>query len=94
MLSLNSNDERIAAVLHDVVEDSAWTLDQLLQERFSKTVIQAVDSVTSRPVEDYDALIQRALKNPIGRRVKLAGLKDNCDLSCIESPTERDYRRI
>jgi hypothetical protein len=38
--------------------------------------------------------VRRAAANPIGARVKLADLNDNCDLSRIASPTARDYERI
>ena len=95
MLSLSTADERIVAVLHDVFEDCpGWTFERLPGEGFSETVIAAIESVTKREGEDYDAFAQRAAANPIGRRVKLADLVDNCDLSRIAAPTERDYQRI
>src|SRR5450631_2228265 len=82
MLAVTTNDERIVAVLHDVVEDCAeWTFDRLRGEGFSNDVIAALDSVTERVDEDYMDFVQRAAANPIGRRVKLADLADNCDLA-------------
>jgi hypothetical protein len=50
--------------------------------------------VTKREDEDYEAFVRRAAANPIGRRVKLADLEDNCDISRIPEPTARDYERI
>ncbi len=95
MLNLTSTDERIVAVLHDVCEDcEGWTLDRLRQEGFADHIIAALDSVTKRDGEDYEAFARRAAAHPIGRRVKLADLADNCDLSRISSPTEKDYQRI
>jgi (p)ppGpp synthase/HD superfamily hydrolase len=95
MLSLSSADERIVAVLHDVCEDCpGWTFERLRGEGFSETVIAAIESVSKREGEDYDAFVRRAAANPIGRRVKLADLEDNCDLSRIIDPTERDLQRI
>jgi (p)ppGpp synthase/HD superfamily hydrolase len=95
MLNLTSTDERIVAVLHDVCEDcEGWTLDRLRQEGFADHIIAALDSVTKLDGEDYEAFARRAAANPIGRRVKLADLADNCDLSRISSPTEEDYQRI
>ena len=95
MLRLSSPDERIVAVLHDVVEDCpGWTFDRLRDEGFSGEVIAALDSVTKRKGEDYDDFVRRAAANPIGRNVKLADLTDNCDLSRIADPTEADYQRI
>ena len=95
MLSLSSNDERIVAVLHDVCEDCpGWTFDRLRAEGFSESVIAAIESVTKREGESYDAFVLRAAANPIGRRVKLADLEDNCDLSRIAAPTDSDHQRI
>jgi (p)ppGpp synthase/HD superfamily hydrolase len=95
MLALSSPDERIVAVLHDVCEDcEGWTFARLSGEGFPPRIIAALDSVTKRDGEDYDAFAHRAAANPIGRRVKLADLADNCDLSRISTPTERDFARI
>jgi (p)ppGpp synthase/HD superfamily hydrolase len=95
MLSLSSLDERIVAVLHDVCEDcEGWTLGRVKDEGFPDHIIATLDSVTNRDGEDYDAFVRRAAANPIGRRVKLADLADNCDLSRISKPTQRDYERI
>lgn len=94
MLSLNSEEERIAGVLHDVIEDSAWTVDDLRREGFSREILEALESVTRRKDETYAEFVQRAAENPVGRRVKLADLRDNCDLSRIASPTEKDFARI
>ena len=90
-----SNEERIVAVLRDVCEDCPeWTFDRLRDEGFSDTVITALASVTKRDDEDYEAFVRRAAANPIGRRVKLADLGDNSDLSRMAAPTERDFARI
>jgi hypothetical protein len=94
MLRLSKSNERITAVLHDVVEDCGVSLETLRAEGFPEQVIEAVDSVTRRPEESYEAFVLRAASNPIGRRVKLVDLQDNSDLSRIEQPTARDYERI
>jgi (p)ppGpp synthase/HD superfamily hydrolase len=95
MLRLSSVDEQIVAVLHDVCEDCpGWTLDRLRNEGFSDPIIEALQSVTKRDGEDYEAFVRRAAANPIGRRVKLADLKDNCNLSRITAPSDRDLQRI
>lgn len=93
MLRVSTAEERITAVLHDVVEDCGWSLDRLREEGFSESVIQAVDALTKREGEDYFAFVRRAAANPIGRNVKLADLQDNCDLSRIAEPTEGDRER-
>ena len=95
ILGLSSNDERIVAVLHDVCEDCpGWTLPRLRAEGFSEQIIEALDAVTKRDGEDYENFARRAAANPIGRKVKLADLADNCDLSRIAKPTEVDHQRI
>jgi (p)ppGpp synthase/HD superfamily hydrolase len=95
MLRLSSPDERIVAVLHDVVEDcDGWTFDRLKGEGFSDEIITALEAVTKREGEDYEDFARRAAANPIGRAVKLEDLADNCDLNRIAEPTEADYRRI
>jgi (p)ppGpp synthase/HD superfamily hydrolase len=94
MLSLDSEAERIVGVLHDVVEDSDWTFDDLRREGFSEDVIEALASVTKRDGESYDAFVARAAANPIGRAVKRADLLDNSDLGRIAKPTARDRARI
>ena len=94
MLKLNTREERIAAVLHDIVEDCGWSLDRIRAEGFSERVIGAVEAVTKRPGEDYDDFVMRAAAHPIGRSVKLADLEDNSDQSRIKNPTQRDVDRI
>lgn len=94
MLCLSTSDERIVAVLHDVVEDCGVSLEMLRADGFSEQVLEAIDSVTRRTEESYEAFVLRAASNPIGRRVKLADLRDNSDLSRITHPTARDYARV
>ena len=94
MLSLESEDERIVGVLHDVVEDTPWTFGQLREEGFSDDVLAALDTVTIRANEDYLDFIARSAGNAIGRQVKMADLRDNIDLSRIPEPTEKDFKRI
>ena len=94
MLSLKSDEDRIVGVLHDVVEDTPWTFGQLREEDFSEEVLAALDTVTIRENEDYPDFISRSAGNAIGRRVKIADLRDNMNLSRIPEPTEKDLRRI
>jgi (p)ppGpp synthase/HD superfamily hydrolase len=94
MLSVNSNVDRIVAVLHDVVEDTPWTLDTLRAEGFGEEIIAAIDCLTRREGEPYDAFIQRVSTNHIGRRVKLADLADNANLSRIQAPSPQDRARV
>jgi (p)ppGpp synthase/HD superfamily hydrolase len=100
-LRLRSDDERVVALLHDVVEDCpGWTFERLAALGFSPHIIEALRSVTKDAGADlsdessYMAFIRRAGANPIGRAVKRADLEDNMDLSRIAAPTARDHARI
>jgi (p)ppGpp synthase/HD superfamily hydrolase len=107
MLAMSSDDERIVAVLHDVVEDTDWTFESLAAEGFSPTVIQGLRAVTKRPEDEdkpddsveakrerYLRFVARAAADPIGRKVKLADLLDNSDLTRISQPTDKDRLRL
>lgn len=94
MLSMNTDETRIAAVLHDVVEDTDWTLDLLAAEGFRKEVLDAIDCLTHREDTSYDDYIDRIRPNSIARTVKLADLKDNMNLLRIPEPSERDLIRL
>jgi len=94
MQLVTTPEARIAAVLHDVVEDSDWSLGALREEGFSDEVLGAVDAVTRREGEEYFDFARRAGEHPIGRQVKLAHLRDNLDLSRIAAPTQQDHERI
>jgi len=93
MRAMSTDAERIVAVLHDVVEDTDLTLDQLASEGFPVNILAALDSVTRREGETYEAFVARAANNTIGRRVKHADLQDNADLSRIAAPTDADRAR-
>lgn len=94
MSSVGSDDERIVAVLHDVVEDTNWTLERLSGEGFPPHILAALDGVTRRAGEDYSAFVERAALNPISIRVKLADLRDNMDISRLSVVTAKDSERL
>ena len=95
MMRCETDEEKIVAILHDVVEDTDWTFDALRQEGFSETIIEALKTVTKQSEdEDYDEFIQRSLKNEIGRKVKIADLRENLDVTRIGELTEKDIERI
>lgn len=66
-----------AAWLHDTVEDSEWTLDDLAGEGIPAGVVAAVDAVSKRPGEAYLEAVARAASDPVGVLVKLADNADN-----------------
>ena len=96
MMSLNTEEEKIVGVLHDVVEDSEdWDFDRLREEGFAEDIISALMSVTKQSdAENYEAFIERAGRNQIGRNVKIADIKDNLDITRIGPLKEKDLLRI
>ena len=95
MMRCETDEEKIVAILHDVVEDTDWTFEALREEGFSETIIEALKTVTKHSEdEDYDEFIQRSLKNEIGRKVKIADLKENLDVTRIGELTDKDLERI
>lgn len=86
--------EQIVAILHDVVEDSDWTLEQLAAEGFSEEIVAAVDCLSHRPEESYDDFIERVITNPLATQVKLYDLEDNMTLTRLSAITEKDFQRL
>ena len=94
MLQMQSENEKLAAILHDVIEDSEVTLDDLRAAGFPELVIEAVDLLTHKDSDSYEAYLARIKPNPLSRAVKLADLGDNSRLERIKSPSEKDFSRI
>jgi (p)ppGpp synthase/HD superfamily hydrolase len=94
MMNVRLADEKIVAVLHDVIEDTSWTMDDLRKEGFPEEMLTALDCVTKREGEDYEAFVERSAKNPIARRVKIADLEDNMDARRLAEFTEKDAARM
>ena len=90
-----TNDEKIVGALHDVVEDTEWTFDQLLAEGFSNEVIEALKCVTKiNEDEDYEAFIDRVAENPLAIRVKLNDLADNLTITRMDKVRRKDLKRL
>lgn len=93
MLAVEGETERIVAVLHDVIEDTDLSLSDLRNLGYPDRVLQALDRLTRRQGETYEAYVERLLPDPIARAIKLADLKDN--LTHIKDPATkwRDIRQ-
>ncbi len=95
MMAGKTDDEKILGALHDVVEDTDWTYDQLRKEGFSETILTALECVTKRsPDEDYHEFTERVKKNPLAIRVKLNDLRSNMDLTRLDKVREKDIERF
>ena len=93
MLRVDGEHEQMAAVLHDVVEDTAITIDDLAREGFPSEVLRAIAALTKLPGETRLEAAARAAADPVARKVKLADNAENMDLSRIPNPTDKDYAR-
>ena len=80
MFRCQTDEQRIVGVLHDVIEDTSVTVEDLRNAGFNEEILAALDCVTKRNGESYEDFVERAAANPIARRVKLADLEDNMDL--------------
>lgn len=84
-----------AALLHDVIEDSDVTAEDLLAAGISQPVVEAVKLLTHAEDEPYMDYLARIKNDPIARAVKLADLRHNSDVSRFDRPmTERDRARL
>jgi (p)ppGpp synthase/HD superfamily hydrolase len=82
MARVETDDERIVAILHDTVENAGDRVSfaRLQEEGFPEEIVQAIDCLTRREDEPYAEMIERIAPNALARRVKLADLADNLDL--------------
>jgi len=93
MFAVSGENERIVAVLHDVVEDTETTLEDLREQGFGQVIIDSVDALTKRADETRVEAAVRASENPMARAVKIADVEDNMNIERISNPTARDYSR-
>ena len=95
MVAGKTMEEKIVGVLHDVVEDSDWTLEALEAEGFSAEVIEALRCVTRLSEnEPYDSFISRIKGNPLAVAVKLNDLTDNMDIRRLPYISDKDVKRL
>lgn len=89
-----TEEEKVTAYLHDVLEDSEYDEVYLRMCGFSEKVVEAVKTLTKGVDEDYMQYIDRISQNKLATSVKLADLSHNIDISRIENPIEADYARV
>lgn len=89
---METEEECIVALLHDTVEDTNITFE-VLEKEFSTTVIEALKLLTHDESIDYFDYVRKLKSNPIAKKVKLADLYHNSDITRMENPTEKDWKR-
>lgn len=91
--SMTDEETTITALLHDVVEDTDTTFEELAEYGFPNVVIEALRLLTHDDSVPYSAYIQEIKQNPIARAVKIADLQHNSDLSRLDTITQKDLER-
>ncbi len=95
MNAVNSIDEKIVGVLHDVVEDTDITLVQLTQDYdFPIRIVSAIDVLTKRPSQSYEDYIALVKNDELARIVKQADMRDNSDLFRLHEVEEKHMKMI
>ena len=90
---MTDEETTVVALLHDVIEDSAYTVADLREMGFSERVLDAVALMTHTPDVPYMEYVAQIKTNPIARAVKLADLRHNSDMSRLDSITPYDKVR-
>ena len=100
---MQTEDTCVVALLHDVIEDTDVTMEDLRGYGFTEAQLEAVRFMTHIPpdramtkeeqMEDYLDYVRRLKTNEIARTVKLADLKHNSDITRLNEVTDTDFKR-
>lgn len=91
---MDDENSTTVALLHDVVEDGAVSLDHLRGAGFAEEIIEALELLTRHKGQNYFDYIEKLAPNPLARRVKLADLAHNQDVSRLDEVDAAARRRI
>ena len=91
---VDTEEEKAVALLHDVIEDSSVTAEELLNAGLPETVVTAIQILSKKKGQDYQTYLENVKSNPLARVIKLADLKHNSDLSRLSSVTDKDLERL
>ncbi len=87
-------EEKTVAALHDIIEDTDYTAEDLRREGFPEGIIAAVLAISKNPGEAYNDYIERLSYNPLAIRVKLADLEDNMDIRRCATPGPKTWESL
>ena len=94
MTKMATEEEMSVALLHDVIEDTEYTLESLLDAGIPLTVVDAVQCLTKMYGEDYEQFIQRVLTNELAVKVKMADIEDNLNVLRLKTLGDGDLERV
>ena len=90
---VDTESEKIVALLHDVAEDTPITLANMASMGFCDDIVKALDCLTKREGESRESYLRRIKNNPLATVVKMADLQHNSDITRINNLTDNDYLR-
>ena len=91
---METEDTVIVALLHDVVEDTEYTLDDIRAMGFPERIVEALSYMTHDDAVPYLDYVAKIKENPIATAVKLADLKHNSDISRLDVVDEKALERV
>ncbi len=94
MAQMDTTESKVVAVLHDAIEDSDLTIEKLTLQGFPEIITDAILAITKFDDELYEDYILRVKSNAIARKVKIADVTHNMDISRIAHPTDKDFQRL
>ena len=94
MAKMETEDEMSVAILHDVIEDSDYTANDLLNEGIPSNVVEAVQLLSKVEGENYDQFVDRVLTNNLASKVKKADIEDNINILRLDSVSDIDLKRV
>ena len=90
---VNSIEAKIVAVLHDTLEDTSLTKDDLIAHEFNEDIVNAIELLTKSKNQSYESYIENISKNKLATEVKMADLLHNMDLTRLKNITFKDLTR-
>lgn len=83
-----------AAVMHDLIEDTKWTLDDLKKEGFDEEVIKIVERLTHLPTDSYDEYLDKIAPCKLSRAIKMQDLTHNSQIHRMKGLQDKDFKRL
>ncbi len=90
---MKTEETTVVALLHDLVEDTEYTIEDLMNMGFDQSITDAIALMTHADDVDYMEYVRKIKENPIAKEVKLADLKHNSDLTRLDTVDENALKR-
>ena len=94
MAKMTTEKEMAIALLHDVIEDSDFTAEDLLNDNIPSDVVEAVQCLTKENGESYEEFVIRVAKNKLAAKIKKADIEDNINVLRLSAVEDKDLERI